>query len=224
MAFIKDIPLDDRPREKLLQHSVSSLSNSELLAILLGSGYGEKSALHLAYDILRTYSLRKLSRTTLRELLNIQGIGMSKGSSILAAFELGRRMLSEQRQEKESISQVSDAVNIFQRLIGDCEQEMLAAIYLDARNNVLSKKIIFVGSVNESIIHPREIFRLAFEERACAVIISHNHPSGDTTPSKEDICVTKKIQQSAEICDIEFLDHIIIASGQYYSFAENKCL
>lgn len=224
MTLIKDIPRNDRPREKLLQHSSSTLSNSELLAILLGTGYRQKSALNLAYDLLKRYSLRNLSRASVRELQNIPGIGISKASSILAAFELGRRMLLEKQEALEKITCVIDAVHIFQNLIGEQRQEMLAAIYLDSRNNVLSKKIIFIGSVNQSIVHPREIFKLAFEERASSLIIAHNHPSGDPLPSDEDITVTNKIKDSADIFDMILLDHIIIGAGEYYSFAEEKSL
>jgi len=221
MAFIRDIPISDRPREKLVQLQASSLSNSELLAILLGSGHRHKSALGLAYDLLNKFSLRRLSRASVAELKKMKGIGISKSTSILAAFELARRMQRERKSELK-IRGVEDAVEIFQSYIGEQRQEMLAGIFLDSRGNVLNKCIIFVGSISESIVHPREIFKIAINEGAVSIIIAHNHPSGEPSPSAEDISVTKKLRKSGEIFDIVLLDHIIIGDGCYYSFAEEE--
>ncbi len=219
--MIKEIPFEERPRERFLKFPPSTISNHELIAIILRTGSKEESVIELAKKLLYQYpSLKVLSNTTIKELMKIRGIGKSKAIELLAAFELGRRV------SKESFDQaikLHSPESIYQFLKDELEmknQEHFIALYLNTKGELLKKETLFIGSLNSSLIHPRELFKHAVLNSAATIIVSHNHPSGDPTPSKADIEVTKILHKNSLMMDIELLDHIIIGKDRYYSFKE----
>lgn len=220
---IKDIPVDDRPRERLINIGVDSLSNEEILAIILGSGTRNSSAKDLASNILKkTKNIKYLNEITLNELLKIKGIGLKKASTILASVELGKRI----NTSIVSINQVvfNNPKIIFEYYKNKLEskkQEYFYAVYLDSAKRIILEKLLFMGTINQSIVHPREVFKEAYLCNATSIICIHNHPSGNVIPSKEDINLTKKLIEIGKLFGIEIVDHIIIGKNKYYSLYEN---
>lgn len=221
---INDIPKNERPREKLLTYGSQSLSNAELLAIVLRTGNKNTNALELSNKIIvRVGGIDGLFKSSARELMKIEGVKEAKATQILAVCELYRRF----KNSKIYQSKISRPLDVFE-LVNDRltlnTQEVLLVITLDTKNKVLSQKEVFRGSLNSSLIHPREIFREAIKESAASIIICHNHPSGDITPSKEDIDITLRIKECGKLMGIELLDHIIIGKNKFISLKEKQIL
>src|SRR5436190_3333935 len=222
---IREMPRDQRPREKLLVHGVSALSDPELIAILLRTGLRGANAVEVGRQLLEKYkSLTGISRCSVKELRKIPGIGQTKALELVAAFGLGQRLAHEtlSKQKLDSPELVSELVGPEMRQL---RTESLRVILLDTRYRLLHIEEISVGSLNESIAHPREIFRPAITYSAYAVIVVHNHPSGDASPSQTDHSLTRRLAEAAELLEIKLLDHIIIgapAEGNpgYFSFKE----
>jgi DNA repair protein RadC len=222
---IRELPEEDRPREKLLRHGADGLTNRELIAILLRTGVPGKNAVEVGGEILERYkTLNGLSRISARELKNIRGVGPAKAVQLAAAFKLADRMAKEKlvREKIDSPELVNEFFGAEMRTL---QKESLRVILLDTRYRLIDTQEISVGSVNESIAHPREVFRPALLASAYAIIIVHNHPSGDPSPSSTDHSLTRRLAEAAELLQIKLLDHVIIgspANGRtpYFSFKE----
>lgn len=215
----KSLPEKDKPREKLIVKGAESLTDSELLAIILGTGNKKEDVLTLSNNILQKSDLKKLSRTSISALEKNLGIGKAKSTQIAACFELGRRL----NQSKKDITQIKKAKDVADLLIPEMQaldKEHLKVIFLNTRHSIIKVETVFIGTLNESTIHPREIFQRALEERAAAIILVHNHPSGDPTPSESDIETTHAIIKAGNTLDIQVLDHIILADTKYLSLRE----
>lgn len=217
---IKDWALEDRPREKLLQRGLESLTDAELLAILISTGTRELSAIDLARSILcETGGLQQLARANVAELIRIKGIGKAKAISLIAAFELGRRK-SRDQVIAPKVTHSEAVANYLLPRLSDLNQEVFYVLFLNRNNEIIAEKQIFRGGVAATIIDPRIVFREAIHHLASAIILSHNHPSGNLTPSQADIDITRKLRDGGKVFDIQILDHIIISHRGYYSFAD----
>jgi len=222
---IREMPQDERPREKLAAHGAAALTDPELIAILLRTGVTGKNVLEVARDLLQRFgSLGGLSRCTVDELARIRGVGFAKAVQLVAAFGLGQRIAREtlSKQKIDSPELVNDLLGPEMRRL---HKESLRVILLDTRYHLLRVEEVSIGSVNESIAHPRDIFRPAIVSSAYAVIVVHNHPSGDSSPSQTDHNLTRRLAEAAELLQIKLLDHIIIGapseqSPGYFSFKE----
>ncbi|MFD3449554.1 DNA repair protein RadC [Microbacteriaceae bacterium 4G12] len=220
-SSIRDVVKDDQPRERLFAEGSSSLSNTELLAILLRTGSKHESVLTLANRILNHFDgLRLLQDATVEEMTSIHGVGGAKAAQLIAAFELGRRMVRLEYKERYSIRNPEDCAKYMMEEMRFLSQEHFVCLYLNTKNQVLHRQTVFIGSLNSSIVHPREVFREAFRRSAASIICLHNHPSGDPSPSKEDIEVTKRLVECGKIMGIEVLDHIIIGEHRFVSLKE----
>jgi DNA repair protein RadC len=219
---IKHWSEDDRPREKLVLKGKPSLSDAELIAILIGSGNREESAVELSKRILKSVSdnLIELSRLTVSDLEKFKGIGEAKAITIIAALELGRRRRGAEVMDRKKIHTSSDAFEIFQMKIGDLLYEQFAVILLNRANEVIQTVVVSDGGVNGTVADPRRIFKLAIENNAASIILGHNHPSGNLKPSESDLKLTKKIKEAGLLLDINVLDHVIVGIEKYYSFAD----
>lgn len=223
--FIKDFPKEERPRERFIHQGPKSLSNQELLAILLRTGTKSESVLQLSQRLLKHFDgLRMLTDASLDELMKIKGIGTAKAIQILAAVELGRRIANLAYHDRYVIRTPEDGAKYVMEDMRFLSQEHFVCLYLNTKNQVLHRQTVFIGSLNASIVHPREIFREAFRRSAATIICLHNHPSGDPTPSREDIEVTKRLVESGKILGVEILDHIIIGDKRYVSMKEKGYL
>lgn len=212
----------DQPREKLIHMGSRSLSDAELLAILLRAGTRNRSALDISRELLHEHgnSLATLAKLSVHELMNIKGIGQTKAVSIAAALELGRRRATENAVQKNQVTTSSDAYDMLMPKMRDLTQEAFWIILLDRRSHVIALEEIHRGGMAAMIVDPKIIFQRALERKACAIILSHNHPSGSVSPSMEDIRLTEKIKAAGQLMEIRILDHIIIGEGTYYSFAD----
>ncbi|HUJ15384.1 MAG TPA: DNA repair protein RadC [Thermoanaerobaculia bacterium] len=213
--LIADLPLDDRPREKMRRHGAGTLSDAELLAILIGSGTRGISAIQLARELLRDGGLPSIGRSSADALARTRGIGDAKATRIAAAFEIARRVAAP----SEDGERYDDAL-IGRALISRYSheaQEHLGAVLLDSRRRVLKQCEIFVGTVARALVSARDVVRIALEANAVGVVLFHNHPSGDPSPSAEDLSFTKKVQQSLALVDIELVDHLIAGAQRYCS-------
>lgn len=218
---IKDLPKEDRPRERLLKYGAQHLSNQELLAILVGSGTKDESVMTLSKRLLMHFEgLHLLPDATIEELTTIKGIGPAKGVTLLAAIELGKRISRYQPKEKYIIRSPKDGADYVMEEMRHLNQENFVVLFLNTKNHVIHQETIFVGSLNASIVHPREIFREAVKRSAASIICFHNHPSGDPTPSQEDLHITKRLVEVGKMIGIEVLDHIIIGHNKYVSLKE----
>lgn len=218
---IKELPSDERPREKLLDHGPMSLSNAELIAILLRTGTHKESAMRLAEQMLVRYGgLAGLGNLSVNEMCQTKGIGSAKGVTIAAAVELGKRMAKLAPRQRLVIRSPQDAAELTMPHLRYESKENFIIMLLSTKNHVLATPVISIGSLDASIVHPREIFREAINHSAASIILLHNHPSGDPSPSREDIAVTRKVIEAGKILDIAVLDHIIIGDGKYVSFKE----
>ena len=216
----------DRPREKLLLKGKASLSDAELIAILMGSGNREESAVDLAKRILSGVkdNLIELSLLSVNDLSKYKGIGSAKAISIVAAMELGVRRRGAEAIKKKKVQASSDAFEIFQMHMGDSVYEQFMVILLNQANNVLRTCSISVGGIAGTIADPKKIFKMALEHNAVALVLGHNHPSGKLAPSDIDINLTRKIKEAGKLLDIGVLDHIIIGLDKYYSFADESMM
>lgn len=223
-VLIKDIPKSDRPIERLINNGAEFLSDSEILAILIKTGTREKSAKTIADEILKKYkSLNELKNINLEQLTKIKGIGVTKAVSILTAFELSRRINNQIMSLNETkITNSSLVFEYYKNKIGDKNQEYFYCLYLNTAKKVIKDKLLFIGTVNKSIVHPREIFKEAYLLSASGIICVHNHPAGSVFPSKEDINLTKKLVEIGELLGVKIIDHVIITNNNYYSFFENN--
>lgn len=223
--LIKDFPAEDRPRERLIRTGAESLSNQELLAILLRTGTKEESVLELANRLIRHFEgLRFLKDASLEEMTAIKGIGTAKAVQILAAIELGRRIANLHHDARYVIRTPQDGANYVMNDMRFLSQEHFVCLYLNIKNQVIHRQTIFIGSLNASIVHPREVFKEALRRSAASIICFHNHPSGDPSPSKEDIEVTKRLAECGKIMGIEILDHLIIGEKKFVSLRQKGYL
>ena len=223
---IKFLAEDDRPREKFLLKGKTSLSDSELLAIILGSGNNEDSAVELARKILASVenNWQNLSKLSIKDLMKFKGIGEAKAISVAATLEIGRRKASQETPEKTSISSARDSYNVFSQHLSDLRTEEFWAIFLNQKNQIVYKTQISKGGISGTLVDVRVLFRIALEHFATSIIVAHNHPSGSLKPSLEDIQITKNIKNAGEILNITLLDHLIIGDNSFFSFAEEGLL
>jgi len=220
---IKDLPFNERPRERLKAYGPGALSNAELLAIILRTGVEGESVLNLATRLMAKYGgLSGLARAGFTDLCGEKGVGPAKAAQLKAALELGRRLLVSSPQERPQVRSPADAANLLLLEMAFLDQEHLRVILLDSKNRVLATPTIYVGSLNASYIRVGELFREAIRANAAAIIVVHNHPSGDPSPSPEDVAVTRQIVQAGELLGIEVLDHIIIGQQKYVSLKERR--
>jgi len=223
-TLIKDMPVNMRPREKLLAQGENALNEHELLAIILGQGTRDISALELANRLLDTYKgLRRLQEASLEELIQAKGIGPAKAASIKASIEIGRRIALDV-ETRILIKSPEDVKQIVRQLLiqemRDYDREHFMVLYLDRKGGLIVKEDISVGGLHSSIAHPREVFKTAVKRSAASLILAHNHPSGDPTPSREDIEITRRLADAGNIMGIEVLDHVIIGENIYCSLKE----
>jgi DNA repair protein RadC len=211
---IKEFSKDERPRERMLSFGAESLSNAELLAIILRVGSKNENVIEMSQKILSKYPVEKLSDPSIKELCNIKGIGEAKALQIKAIFELNKRSVCKK------IVKISSPKNVFEyfSFISDKKQENFYILCLDSKNQIISHKLIAIGTLDSVIIHPREVFKEAIKESAQNIILVHNHPSGDPTPSLADKEITKKLETASQIIGIGLLDHIIIGKDKWFSF------
>jgi DNA repair protein RadC len=223
--MIRDFPQDERPRERFIQHGPQSLSNHELIAILLRTGTKDESVLQLSNRLLTQFEgLRLLKSATLEEMTEIKGIGHAKAIQILAAVELGRRVTNLAFSDRYVIRSPEDGAKYMMNEMRFLTQEHFVCLFLNTKNQVIHKQTIFIGSLNASIVHPREIFKEGLRRSAASIICLHNHPSGHPEPSREDIEVTKRLVECGRIIGIDILDHLIIGENKFVSLKEKGYL
>lgn len=215
---------DDKPREKLMLKGKAVLSDAELLAILIGSGSRNESAVELSQRILSNSSnnLNSLAKLTIIQLMEFKGIGEAKAITIIAALELGKRRREEEPQELIQITTSKITFQIMQPIIGDLLHEEFWVLYLNNSCKVIYKSQLSKGGITGTIVDIRMVFKIALEQNATFVVLAHNHPSGDPNPSPEDFKITKKLQNAGEIVDVKVLDHVIVSDKSYYSFADDS--
>ena len=222
MIDFKSIPDSDKPRERLYNYGSEYLSNEELISIILKTGSKNYSVKEVALKLLETVgSINKLKDIGISTLTNIEGIGRVKAIELKAAIELGRRVYINKSEDKIKLNKAISIYDYFKDVLGDKKQEYFYCVYLDTKGNYLGKKCLFIGTINNSLVHPREIFKEAYLLSANGIICVHNHPSGDVSPSKEDILLTIKIKEIGIIHGINLIDHVIIGDNSYYSFYDN---
>lgn len=217
---IKKLPSQERPQEKLIYRGASSLSNSELMALLLRTGTNEKSAIQLGEDVLSFVSSKvgELGRAEVKELTQIEGIGISKACTIVASMELAKRlMIPTVSKKKNMLRDSSDVANLLMEEMLYEKRELLVALLLNVKGEIESKEIISVGELSATNVHPREVFSPAIRKGAAALIVAHNHPSGDPTPSDEDIVATRRLLEASKIVGIKLVDHVVIGHRDYVS-------
>ena len=218
---IPDYPIEERPRERLKNYGAAALSNAELLAILLRVGSPGENVVALGMRLLREFDgLSGLAEANFNELLNVRGISLAKAAQLKAALELGRRLLLSSPDARPQITSPTDAANFLMLEMGSLPQENLRTILLDTKNRVLDSPTVYVGNVNSSIIRVGEVFRGAIRENATSIIVAHNHPSGDPTPSPEDVHVTRSLVEAGMLLGIEVLDHLVIGHQRFVSLKE----
>jgi len=218
---IKELPYAERPRERLMEKGAKNLKDSELLAILLGSGLKQKNVLKLAEEILAKHPKKKMLNSDFRELAKIEGIGRAKACLILAAQELVKRTLAVKEDTLPSIRSINDIIAqaVYLR---EKQREHFLVLYLNGRGEMIFKKPMFVGTLNANLVHPREIFAVALRQNAASVIFVHNHPSGNPEPSASDITINKRLVEAGKIMGIPVIDHIILTKTKYFSFKQRK--
>ena len=222
---IKDLPMDERPREKLLKYGKESLSNEELIAIILKTGTKKFSVKDISIELVKSFNdLRDLNTVSVKDLTKINGIKEVKAVTLIAAVELGKRVCSYLEDDKLKIKTAEDIYNYFKPKIIGLKQEKLIAVFLNTKNEMICYKTIFIGTQNKSVTHPREIFNEAIKNSAIKIILMHNHPTNDTTPSNEDILFTENICEVGQILKIPVVDHIIIGEKGYFSFFDHHML
>ena len=221
---IKDIPIMERPREKLMEYGSSNLSNDELLAIILKQGTRNKSAKEVGVELLNQINnLSNLEYTTLEQLTKINGIGRAQALTILATVELGKRIFKKKMVNKKiKITSAKDIYEYMKYLLDNKDQEYFYCIYVNTKKEVIERKLLFMGTINRSTVHPREIFKYAYLNSASGIICVHNHPTGDVMPSREDIMLTRSLNEIGVIAGIPLLDHVIMGEDNYYSFFDNN--
>jgi DNA repair protein RadC len=227
MRRIKDWPADERPREKLLTSGAEKLTDAELLALIIrtGDSSSKNSAVDLARSLLSRFgSLRQLAAASISELCQQTGIGPAKAAEIQALFQIARRFADNRLQPGQPYRSSQDAFEHFHERFCDYRREVFLALLLDSKNRLIREVQISEGSLSASIVHPREVFAPVLKESAAAVLFVHNHPSGDPTPSREDIEITERLKQVGDLMGVRVLDHVIIGNGEYVSLADRGLL
>ena len=219
---IKDLPTSERPRERLKEVGVSNLSDKELLSIILKTGTKDKNVELVALDILNNYKLDDFKNITISDLIKIKGVGEVKAIELIASIELGKRIFLKEGKKLEKLDSPEIIWEYSKYLFTGLKQEHFYAFYFNNRNELITHKLLFIGTINQATIHPREIFKEAYKVSAYSIVVLHNHPSGYTTPSKEDIILTEELIKIGKIQGIPVLDHIIVGDNNYFSFYENK--
>jgi DNA repair protein RadC len=219
---IQDLEEEERPRERLFALGPAALGDADLVALLFGTGSAGEGILDIAARVVRSIPMRRIHLVATEELLAIQGVGPARAAQLLAAAEIGRRLWPD----ADPVPLVRGPENIFEltRDIRASRREHFVGFYLNSRNQVIRREIISIGSLNASIVHPREVFVPAIAVSAASLILAHNHPSGDPTPSEEDLAITRRIQESGRILGIDLLDHVVVAQDSYASFKERRLL
>ena len=218
---ITDLAAEERPRERLAQAGAAALSKAELLAILLRVGVEGENSVQLAQRILNEMGgLAGIQRASIGEMVKHRGLGPAKAAQIKAAIELGSRLVREQAEERGTISSPADAAALLQLEMQGLAQETLNVMLLDTRNHLLGIEQVYKGSLNLSLVRVGELFRAAIQKNAASILLAHNHPSGDPTPSPEDVALTRSVVQAGKLLDIEVLDHLVIGSARYVSMKE----
>ena len=222
---IKDWPESDRPREKLIEKGPGSLSNAELLAILLRTGNASsgQTALDHGRALVQQFdeSFRRLAEASIRDLCGVKGIGPAKAAQIQASLEIARRFAAEELKQGQLFRSSADVFHHYQEQLGSLKKEEFHVLLLDAKNRKIKDVRVSEGSLTSSLVHPREVFTPVVRESAAAVILIHNHPSGDPAPSQEDLQITRRLRQVGEIMGVHILDHLIIGKGRYVSFVDD---
>jgi DNA repair protein RadC len=219
MKPIKELYKDDKPREKLLKKGAEALKNDELLSVLLGSGIQGKDVRKLSREIVALMDTG-FDGLTLKRLCEVHGLGLAKASQIIASIELSKRYLIRTNKR------ISSAADVYEELKPFCrkQQEHFLSITLDGASHIINIRTVFIGTLNQSLVHPREVFADAISDRAAGIIIAHNHPSGTLSPSRADIQITDRLKEVAKLVGIELLDHVIVAKEGYYSFSDEGLL
>ena len=223
---VKDLPDQDRPREKLLLRGAHNLTDAELIAILIRTGKKGKSVIEISQEIINRYkNLATVATLSPEKIKQISGIGNDKAATLCAAFELSRRIVSQKRNLLEnSITSPADIADYFIPLLRDELKERFIVVCLSTSNRIIKYETISIGNLNTSIVHPREVFKLAIENNSANIILVHNHPSGNIDPSNEDIKITKQLVEAGKLMGIEVFDHLIIAGNNYCSFVDRKII
>lgn len=216
--MIKEIKVENRPRERALTLGIEKTSDSELLAILLGTGTKDISAIELGSLVLNKFSIFELSEVSIQELLEISGIGPAKALKIIAAFELFKRINTRRTLV---VSNPKTVFGLLRNEMISLTQEHFVVLYLDAQNQLIEQKTIFIGTLNKSIVHPREVFKWAVKLSAAAIILTHNHPSGIVSPSNDDVEITDNFIEIGKLMGITIIDHIVVGKDKYFSMREN---
>lgn len=221
--LIREMPKEERPRERLQSHGIKALANYELLALILQSGYKDESVIDLSKRILyQLDDLEELFKITYEELIQIKGIGPAKASILMACVELSRRINQIVKEINPILTSSYDVYQYLKEDLEYLEQEHFICLYLDTKNRVIKKKTLFVGTLNQSLVHPREVFKHAVKYACASIILSHNHPSGDSSPSKADLQVQTMLESSGRLMAITITDHIIIGKNEFYSMREDR--
>ncbi len=219
--MMRDLPLEERPRERLLQNGPEQLSNRDLLAVLLKTGTKDQSVFTLVDQLISHFgSIRELACASYEEMCCIKGIGPAKAAEILAAFELAKRLSTSSFQAREVVNSPADAAGIVMNEMRLLDREHFVILMLNTKHRVMAKKVVSIGNLNASLVHPRELFKDIIKRSSAAVILIHNHPSGDPTPSQEDITVTNRLCEAGRLLGIDVLDHVIVGDLGYVSFKE----
>ncbi|NLW56372.1 MAG: DNA repair protein RadC [Firmicutes bacterium] len=222
---IKNLPAQERPRERLEKYGAHNLSNAELMAIILRTGTADLSVLAMANLLLAKYqTLQRLAAASISELSQIRGMGKSKAIQLLAAFELGKRLHTSEFTLEDAFSSPQEVARFLMPRLRFLDQENFLVLHLNTKNRLLSAETITIGTLDASLVHPREVFKAALRQSSASLILAHNHPSGDPRPSKEDLQLTRRLKESGELIGIPILDHVIIGNNQYFSLKEEGML
>ncbi len=218
---LKELPNEEKPREKAKKYGIENLTNVELLSILFRTGSKQKSIKDFCCDFFNEIGgLEGLKKVRYSSIIKISGMGEAKALTLLAAIELGKRLSGKEKKEKIKIKSTQDVFQNYEKFFENELQEKFCVLFLNNRNEVITEKIIFLGTANYSIVHPRDVFYESILNNAIKIICIHNHPTGDVTPSKEDIKITNQLKEAGQILGIPLLDHVIIGNQSYYSFLE----
>jgi DNA repair protein RadC len=222
---LRDWPEEERPRERMKRLGAEALSHAELLAILFRTGSRRESAVHLAQRVLHDCGgLRRFAERNWDEFTHISGIGPAKALELQAALELGRRVARSSLPEAASVGRPQDAADLLMEELRHLREEHFVVLFLNTKNRVIGRQTLSIGSLNASVVHPREVFRAAIRRSSASILCAHNHPSGDPTPSPEDIQLTRRLSEAGELVGIELLDHIVIGDNRFISLKELGCL
>ncbi|WP_311516569.1 DNA repair protein RadC [uncultured Anaerococcus sp.] len=216
---IKDLDISDRPREKMINEGYEALNEEELLAVILSTGYKNKNVIELSKEILASFSYEELLEVEVDELIKIDGIKLAKATKIVASLQLGRRI--SEKVIKKKIKKITSSADVYTYMKNELtfkKKEHFVAILLDTKNVIIAEETISIGDLSSTIVNPREVFKPAIKKSANSIVLVHNHPSGNPTPSMEDLQITKRLVDAGEILDISVLDHIIIGKDKFYSF------